>query len=441
MASSLFKSRLLDFSSPSVKLYGYKSISRAEEKTLIERLCRPTMSFLQAQISTHANYQNQTETLDLSSLNYNGENIPVSLGDYASQVSTNYSIDTESQSVSSMSSSRLVDLRSVNDYEKVADKLNKLAELWNRNSKVNKLSPPCACERGALLLREDSEKWAKHNQSQRSSRCSNIYRHDHHHHQYNLEEPVDWEIVNRIVRRLHTSRTAGSDARQKESRLMLKMLAKRKAPNTAAPNSHPPESNQQFSNPRLQSNLFDSKGKFKPKQFIDQWETLQVDNHILNRISRPTTSSQLKRRIGCMICDAKPSAKTSLGVVNTYSKNDISYPTSHCFHNKKEESEIVERILQPTIASQADKCRCKRSYRFEPHPTTTRKISSQHNSSTIELSGESIIHRLNNSNKQLPLISGLERSSSINSIVHRLYSGKCQRINCHVNKQVKQEAN
>ncbi|VDQ05784.1 unnamed protein product [Trichobilharzia regenti] len=426
MASSLFKSRLLDFSSPSVKLYGYKSISREEEKTLIERLCRPTMSLLQAQISTHANYQNQTETLDLSSVNYNAENIPVSLGDYASQVSTNLSIDTESQSVSSISSSRLVDLRSVNDYEKVADKLNKLVELWNRNSKVNKLSPPCACERGAVLLREDSEKWAKHNQSERSSRCSNIL----HHHQYNIDEPVDWEIVNRIVRRLH------------KSRIMLKMLAKRKMPNTPPPNSHPPESNHQFSNPGLQSNLFDSKGKFKPKQFINQWETLQVDNHLLNRISRPTTSSQLKRRIGCIICDAKPSAKTSLGVVNTYSKNDISYPITHCFHNKKEEIELVERVLQPTIASQADKCRCKRSYRFEPHPTTTittaRKISSQRsNSSTIELSGESIIHRVNNSNKQLPLISGLERSSSINSIVRRLYSGKCQRINCHVNKQVK----
>ncbi|CAH8544158.1 unnamed protein product [Heterobilharzia americana] len=424
MASSLFKSRPEHLPPP--KLYGYRSISQEEEKKLIERLSKPTISVLQAQLSTLTN-QSQNETFNTAVSKYDIENITSNLFDYTGQISVNNSVDTETLSPSSVSSSRLVDLRSIGDYEKVAERLNKLAEIWNRSGKNNHLLPPCACARGEVLLREDSENWNYSHCHCYSTYPSVRYRNT-------VQEPAKWNVVNKIVRRLHSAGTAGSNARQKESQQLLEMLTRRRIGNSV---DCLVESSQKlmrrFSSPEIRSSLFDNKGNFKPKKFINQWENFQVNNHRLSRISRPTTSSQLKRRGVCVLCDDKPSARTPLGVVNTYSTEEMLYHKTTCLRNKKQESKLVERVLRPTFASQGDKSRCVKSYQFDPHPT----MSLKSNLSNIQLSGESIIQRLHNFNKRLPLISGLERSSSINSIICRLYSGKCRRSNCS-NKQTQE---
>ncbi|CAH8543305.1 unnamed protein product [Schistosoma rodhaini] len=412
MASSLYKSRPEYLPSP--KFYGYKSISVEEEKKLIERLSKPTISIIQAQL-TSLSSRSHHQTLDSQNPKFNNESNGVNpIEYYDGETLTNRGISSP-LSLSSLSpsncSSRLVDLRSIDDYEIVSDRLNKLAEIWNRTGKTNPLLPPCACARGELLLKEDNENWIMSTHCHCSSACSNV-----HNRHTTIQKPVEWNRINKIVRRLHSSGTAGSIARQKESQALLSTLSKRHIDHSTNYFTENIKM-QKITNPESRSSLFDQRGHFKPIQYINQWETFQQINHKLDRITRPTTSSKLKSRGVCVLCDQNSSLKTPLGVVNNYSIDKTLQ-----LHDKKQENDLIERVIRPTFASQTDKCQCPKSYHFNPHI--------KQNLDTIELSGESIIQRLKHFNKQLPLISGLPRSSSINSITNRLYSGRCRRTNC-----------
>ncbi|CAH8515901.1 unnamed protein product [Schistosoma mattheei] len=416
MASSSYKSRPEYLQAP--KFYGYKTISVEEEKKLVERLSKPTISIIQAQLASLSN-RSHHQTLDIQNPKFNIESNsvnPIEYYDGETLTSRGISSPPSSPSLSpSNCSSRLIDLRSIDDYENVSDRLNKLAEIWNRTGKTNPLLPPCACARGELLLKEDNENWMMNIHCHCSSACSSV------HNRYtSIQEPVEWNRINKIVRRLHSSGTAGSIARQKESQALLSALSKRHIDHST--NYFTENINmQKFTNPESRSSLFDQRGHFKPIKYINQWETFQKLNHKLNRITRPTTSSKLKRRGVCVLCDQNLSLKTPLGVVNNYSIDKTLHKTFHLC-DKKQENDLVERVIRPTFASQANKCQCPKSYLFNPHI--------KQNSDHIQLSGESIIQRLKHFNKQLPLISGLTRSSSINSITNRLYSGKCRRTNC-----------
>ncbi|KAK4472019.1 hypothetical protein MN116_005394 [Schistosoma mekongi] len=416
MASSLFKSR--SEYKPTPKFYGYKSISIDEEKKLIERLSKPTISIIQSQLTNLSNH-NQIHTLNSIKSKFNIENnnnVSHMLND--SQTLTIPTIS--SPTLSSTSSSHLIDSKSISDNENVKEPLQKLSEIWHKTEQINPFLPMCACIRGELLLKENNENWLKNTPCGccYSSRCSSVRN------QYKLHEPVEWKKLNKIVRRLHSTNTIGSIARQKENHALLTALSSLKQHSNKSIDYHIKKTNkiQNIFQLELTNNLFNNRGYFKPIEYIHQWEILQQVNHQIDHLSRPTTSSKLKCRGYCPLCNNLISTITPLGIFTNYSlnKNLLKHQTFHLI-NKKQQNNLIARIIQPTIASQADKCQCHKLY--NKHNNT--------DNNHIQLSGEFIIQRLQQLHKQLPLISGLSKSSNINSIINRLYSsGKCYRSNC-----------
>ncbi|CAH8494858.1 unnamed protein product, partial [Schistosoma turkestanicum] len=222
MACSLYRSRADYYYLPVPKFYGYKTINAEEEKKLIERLSKPTISFIQNQLSNLSNRS------DYHNVNTNDKKNRINL----IEESNHYDLTltnriTSSSSPSSLStsnsSSRLIDLRSIDDYENVSDRLKHFTELWNRTEPINPLLPLCACPRGEILLKEDNVNWIRHNTQ---CHCSSATTSPHHR-STTLREPVEWNRINQIVRRLHSANTAGSLARHAESQALLATLSER----------------------------------------------------------------------------------------------------------------------------------------------------------------------------------------------------------------------
>ncbi|TNN12278.1 hypothetical protein EWB00_003858 [Schistosoma japonicum] len=396
MASSLFKSRPEYIPPP--KFYGYKSISLDEEKQLIERLSKPTISIIQAQLK-------------------NNNNNNVNLIEYDNQTLRNPIIT--SPTLSSNSSNHFIESISTGDYENVTERLQKLSEIWNKTERINPFLPLCACIRGELLLKENNNNSLMNTYCHCSTTCSSLPN------RYTLNEPIEWKKLNKIVRRLHSANTAGSIARQKESHALLTTLSKQHYNHSINSSRKSNKIQKNIFNPELKINLFDNKGQFKLMKYIHQWEIFQQVNHKIIQLSRPTTSSKLKCRGYCILCNNNNlsstitsfNAFTNYSINNNNNNNSLQYKTFHLINNKKQQQHLIERLIQPTIASQGNKCHCDKFNSFNVY-------NKQLNN------GELIMQRLQQLNKQLPLISGLQKSSSINSIINRLYSGKCRRSNC-----------
>ena len=104
----------------------------------------------------------------------------------------------------------------------------------------------------------------------------------------------------------------------------------------------------------------------------------------MKRITRPTTASKSKHF--CIFCD-DPSLECYM---------DLDFSDESSSVSREEIEEIVSRIQTPTVASLRGKPECKRLPANRCLPMTQRE--------------------------QLPLVSGLPRSSGVDQIVNRLYA-------------------
>ncbi|CAM0512850.1 unnamed protein product [Fasciola hepatica] len=441
MASSLYKSRPIHLAP--CKLYGYKIIDWQTQLQLIERLSRPTISVLQAQI--HAAWQNANQLRNKSvPLKTPLERVTVPVQQIQSPSPTSPSVgkplnsdvkpftikilgddsmgskpsarsaDTKSTDTHD-SSTKLVDLQSITDYHLVSVPLNNLNLQWTREVDLSSVHPPCTCPRGEALFRAEMDRWTEaHDCGCSVTRPSTPYSTCTH---FQTRDPVDWPTVRRIVRRLNDNQTIASAIRRKEN-------SRRKRRSPINPMTAPiqlggvSKNDYRVQSPRTRPSLFNMSGQFKTQTYVGRFQREHQLGHDLNRLSRPTTASSFKQRGRCPICDQSPGERTVFGV--EYS--GFAVHETNRLRDREEEIRLVERVSRPTFSHSADHIRCKRSREWMEAPTGPLAAGTR-----VYLSGEAIVQRITQSAKFLPLLSGLPRSSSVNSITRRLYSGKCSR--------------
>ncbi|VDP84419.1 unnamed protein product [Echinostoma caproni] len=303
-----------------------------------------------------------------------------------------------------------------------------MALQWSRRAKLSNLRPPCTCPRGEALLRAEVDRWVNRNgcctpSMTRASTPRSTCTH------FQSRDPVDWSTMRRIVYRLNECQTISSAVRKREN-------ARRKRRNptdfvsTSGKISRSACESQIYpytQSPRTRPSLFDVSGQFKTLVYLNQFQRGSRIEQNLNRLSRPTTASGFKQRGRCLICDRSPGQRTIFGVVLTRCSTHLS--GKYRPRDRTEEMHLVQRVSRPTYAQSADRQPCRRAREWTEAPTGPLPEGGR-----FYLSGEAIVQRIAQSAKTLPLVSGLPRSSSVNSITVRLYSGKSGRNACDSSK-------
>lgn len=441
MASSLYRTRPVHIPVP--KLYGYKIIDQHAQSELIERLSRPTISILQAQI--HAAWQSVNQfhgkSLPLKKTvknrvlptqpdrpavptvgklaKSNGKQLTIKMAgeDFLNSKLCALSVDTKSTDTHE-SSAKPMDLLQITDYHLVDTERNNINLQWPKEMHISPLHPPCTCPRGVALFRAEMDRWREthvcvHSMTRPStprSTCTHFL----------TPDPIEWKTVRRIVRRLNDSQTIASAIRRKENSRCKRRspVDPRTAPLKGVGYKQASQNGSSVKSPRTRSSLFDKSGQFKTQIYVGRFQQEHRLEQDLKRLSRPTTASSFKQRGSCPICDHSPGERTILGVEYAgFARREANRPG-----DRKEEIRLIKRISRPTCSISADHICCKHSREWTKTPT----ISWNEGSRTY-ISGEEIVQRIAQSQKYLPLLSGLPRSSSVNSITKRLSSGKCSR--------------
>ncbi|CAH8622451.1 unnamed protein product [Dicrocoelium dendriticum] len=393
-----------------------RKIDRVTEKLLVERLCRPTYASLQS----HLPPSGKTQPHPLAT--------------------------KRDKSLRSPDESRAQQQKAQHHIESPSSVRTEYTELGGTELKEKEISiitsPPlfssstripfsiddksllgvqssstciCYCPKGAAILEEESQRWLRESpyyQMKMNSRISTWGRYRP------IEASVGEANVNELVNRLYSTKTISASLREKESHRLLSKLR----PQLPVRFKKPCPLGSSFDLPSPnRPEFFDESGDFKVDDFFRCYNRSNAMAERMRTISRPTIGSKLKHKGVCAVCDDNP--KESLTFRSVRTKRTI--------RGKKGQDALNQRLLQPTVSSMTHLLMCIRAGEWkqtEFEQMTTR-------SNFHYYSGEADIRGPPHSATEVPLISGLQRSSSVRSITQRVYSGKCRRRNCQSNER------
>ncbi|CAL8077089.1 unnamed protein product [Calicophoron daubneyi] len=430
MASGLYLKRPENL--PPLKLYGYKKITPLEQTEIINRVTRPTHSVLQARILTKKcaqAYSTDEQLQTLKTKSHNGEvgkspakqldisemNPATTESDLVAQKPT--SAKSNKSNLSRSSLALFLESGDINSqFPQLSHKSDICSEPLRRDNAHHLVLPVCSCPKGFAILRDETKKWVEKREVEHLQRMTFSIEPCHH---LISKKPLEWNLLKFVVRRLHETKTVSATARQKETGALLKRLSQQRQLSalgfiTKWPLvngvQHPVKAS--LYRPEYRASFFDSTGHFKVKDYFNRVAMTQKWDYQLAKISRPTTASKLKHRGHCPICEENPCDRTVLGV-GLSEQNSYS---SQANRSLKHQEVLIERLIKPTMASRGTTIVCPRASGYDESVHTDR------NEDNTYLCGEAIVRRIAHSAKTLPLISGLERSSSLASITRRVYS-------------------